>query len=162
MSDARVKDELDTQMTVDGNGGHLEDSRSDSAAMTFHEQKGATITESDRLKDLQAEVRDQDDLERDIGLQADMLLFEKANERDQQRLEKTSVSKQKLELQIRKLRERVSQPIGITQRAKLKNDIDRFLGLSDSYSSPELMFKTSLGLNPGCLRFLCDMNCMVS
>ncbi|ERF74802.1 hypothetical protein EPUS_03186 [Endocarpon pusillum Z07020] len=111
---------------MDGDRGHPEDNQSSSAVMATHEQNGASITESDRLKDLQTEVRDQEDLEKDIGRQADMLLFEQANERDQQRLEKTSASKQKLESQIRKLRERVSQPIGTTQRAKLKNDIDRF------------------------------------
>lgn len=53
-----------------------------------------------------------------------MLLYEQANERDSQRLEKTIVSKEKLELQIRKLRDRVLQNIGTTQRAKLKNDIE--------------------------------------
>ena len=84
--------------------------------------------ESSRLKALQAEVRDQDDLERDIGRQADKLLIDQANERDNQRLEKTAAHRNKLIAQIGKLRERVSQPIGTTQRAKLKSDIERLEG----------------------------------
>ncbi|KAL9625720.1 MAG: hypothetical protein Q9160_000040 [Pyrenula sp. 1 TL-2023] len=82
-------------------------------------------SESERLKSLQAEVRDQDDLERDIGRQADRLLLEQANERDQHRLEKTLSQKEKLESQVRTLQERIHQPIGITLRSKLKNDVER-------------------------------------
>ena len=41
-------------------------------------------------------IRDQDDLERDIGRQADQLLTEQADERDKKRLEKTSTTKQRL------------------------------------------------------------------
>ncbi|KKY15630.1 putative dna repair protein rhp26 [Phaeomoniella chlamydospora] len=84
--------------------------------------------ESSRLEALGAGIRDQDDLERDINQQASRLLLEQANERDLQRLEKTSTHRDKLVAQIRKLKQRVSQPIGVTQRAKLKADIDRFEG----------------------------------
>ena len=84
-----------------------------------------TINESTRLKDLQTEVRDQGDLERDIGMQADRILSEQANDRDQQRLQKTRDTREKLQAQIRSLRQRMSQPIGITQRAKLRLDVDR-------------------------------------
>lgn len=81
--------------------------------------------ESERLRNLQAEIRDQDDLERDIGRQADKLLLGQANERDQQRLQKTLSLKEKLESQIQILQERIHQPIGTTLRAKVKNDVDR-------------------------------------
>jgi DNA excision repair protein ERCC-6 len=110
-------------MDLDGAQPELTGSKTVEAATS---EQSRPLTESDRLKVLQAEVRDQDDLERDIGRQADMLLFEQANVRDQQRMGKTTSNKEKLEIQIRKLEERVSQPIGTTQRAKLKNDIDRF------------------------------------
>ena len=80
-----------------------------------------------RLRALNAEVRDQDDLERDIGREADRLLLEQASERDKVRLEKSKATKTKLEGQIKVLRERSSQPIGLTQRAKCKADIDRLL-----------------------------------
>ena len=82
--------------------------------------------ESSRLQALQAQVRDQDDLERDINQQASKLLTEQANERDLQRFEKTTAQRDKLAAQIRNLKNRVAQPIGVTQRAKLKGDIERF------------------------------------
>lgn len=88
-------------------------------------QTMAGASESERLKSLQAEVRDQDDLERDIGRHADKLLLGQANERDQHRLEKTLTQKGKLELQVRTLQERIHQPIGITLRGKLKSDVER-------------------------------------
>lgn len=43
--------------------------------------------------DFLATARDQDDLERDIGRQADALLTEQADERDKKRLEKTETTK---------------------------------------------------------------------
>jgi DNA excision repair protein ERCC-6 len=85
------------------------------------------VDKSSRLRALNAEVRDQDDLERDIGREADRLLLEQARERDKNRLEKSKALKTKLEGQIKVLRERSSQPIGLTQRAKCKADIDRLL-----------------------------------
>jgi DNA excision repair protein ERCC-6 len=129
MSDAELKQKSDDQEMGNEEFTQPPFNSAREGATTF--EQNTTLTESDRLKDLQAEVRDQDDLERNIGRQADMLLFEQANERDQQRLEKTKASKDKLELQIRRLRDRVSQNIGLTQRAKLKNDIERFQGQLD-------------------------------
>ena len=83
------------------------------------------IDETFRLQELDAEVRDQDDLERDIGREADRVLYEQANERDNARLEKTRGTRTKLLSQIQALRERTTHPVGITQRARLKFDIDR-------------------------------------
>ena len=45
--------------------------------------------EAAQLAELATGVRDQDDLERDIGRQADQLLSKQADERDQKRLDKT-------------------------------------------------------------------------
>ena len=52
--------------------------------------------EANRLKDLglATEVRDQDDLERDVNRQADALLTEQANERDIKRMDKTKADKE--------------------------------------------------------------------
>ncbi|THC99223.1 hypothetical protein EYZ11_001311 [Aspergillus tanneri] len=50
--------------------------------------------ETSRLRELQADVRDQDDLERDISRQADKLLMEQADERDKKRLERTNREKE--------------------------------------------------------------------
>ena len=47
-----------------------------------------------QLTKLTANVRDQDDLERDIGRQADQMLVDQADERDNKRLEKTSQEKE--------------------------------------------------------------------
>lgn len=81
-----------------------------------------------RLRNLDAQVRDQDDLERDIGREADRLLFEQANQRDQQRLDKSKAQRQKLQNQIKKTRDDMTRPIGTTQRARLRLDIDRMQG----------------------------------
>ena len=50
--------------------------------------------EANRLKDLATDVRDQDDLERDINRQADDMLNAQAIEREQKRLEKTEAEKE--------------------------------------------------------------------
>ncbi|KIW91532.1 uncharacterized protein Z519_07498 [Cladophialophora bantiana CBS 173.52] len=81
-----------------------------------------------RLRNLDAQVRDQDDLERDIGREADRLLFEQAHQRDRQRLEKSKAQKQRLQNQIKKTRDDMLRPIGTTQRARLRLDIDRMQG----------------------------------
>ena len=83
------------------------------------------MEESARLKGLQAEVRNQDDLERDIGREADRILLEQANQREQQRLDKTTTLKEKLVAQIRVTRDELVRPIGTSRRAKLRVDIDR-------------------------------------
>ncbi|PWY75536.1 DNA repair protein Rhp26/Rad26 [Aspergillus heteromorphus CBS 117.55] len=82
--------------------------------------------EASRLRELQADVRNQDDLERDISRQADKLLMEQADERDKKRLERTAAEKQKLEAQILKSHQRLSQPIGTSARVRLRNEIEKF------------------------------------
>ena len=49
--------------------------------------------EASRLAGLATEVRDQDDLQRDVFRQADQHLTEQANERDYNRLDKTQTDK---------------------------------------------------------------------
>lgn len=79
--------------------------------------------EASRLKDLATEIRYQDDLERDIGRQADQLLTEQADEKDQKRLEKTRGDKEKLENQVRRLRERRGRPTGSATATALNAEI---------------------------------------
>ncbi|KAL1955503.1 hypothetical protein VTO42DRAFT_8529 [Malbranchea cinnamomea] len=81
--------------------------------------------EASRLLALDAHVLNQEDIERDIGIQADKLLVEQANERDQKRLERTNNEREKLEYRILKLHERLSQPIGIAARVRIEADIKR-------------------------------------
>ncbi|RMZ81468.1 hypothetical protein DV738_g2270, partial [Chaetothyriales sp. CBS 135597] len=84
--------------------------------------------ETSHLQSLNATVHDQDDLERSIGREADQLLFEQANQRDRQRLERTQAQKEKLQGQIGRAREQIARPIGVTLRNKLRNDVDRLQG----------------------------------
>ncbi|KAL8762611.1 MAG: hypothetical protein Q9184_001412 [Pyrenodesmia sp. 2 TL-2023] len=79
--------------------------------------------EATRLRALAADVRDQDDLERDVGRKADQLLTEQANERDQKRLNKTQTEKDKLDGQIRRLNERLSRPTGSATTARVQAEI---------------------------------------
>ncbi|KAL3492001.1 SNF2 family N-terminal domain-containing protein [Aspergillus germanicus] len=81
--------------------------------------------EASRLKELHADVRDQDALERDITRQADLLLMEHADERDNKRLEKTRLEKEKLESQILRSHQRLAQPIGTSARVRLQHDLNK-------------------------------------
>ena len=87
--------------------------------------RGDTLGEDEasRLKDLATEVRDQDDLERDIGRQADQLLIQQADERDTKRLEKTQGDKEKLENQVLRLRERRARPTGSATATRLDAEV---------------------------------------
>lgn len=58
---------------------------------------------------LLATAKDQDELERDIGRQADQLLTEQADERDQKRLEKTEKYRQRLVTQMQSIDRRLAQ-----------------------------------------------------
>lgn len=82
--------------------------------------------ESAILESLNAQVQDQDDLERNIGREADRMLLEQANQREQQRLDKVKDQKNKLLATIRRNDEQIQQPIGTTKRAKLKADNEHF------------------------------------
>ncbi|KAL2810916.1 SNF2 family N-terminal domain-containing protein [Aspergillus granulosus] len=81
--------------------------------------------EASRLKELHADIRDQDALERDITRQADRLLMEQADERDNKRLDKTRLEKEKLESQILRCHQRLAQPIGTSARVRLQNDLNK-------------------------------------
>ena len=107
--------------------GALAESLTTENCVTFAESGGESA-ETLRLRDLNAEVRDQHDLERGIGREADRLLFEQAQQRDQQRLEKSKAQKQKLQNQTKKTRDDIARPIGTTHRARLRLDLDRMQG----------------------------------
>lgn len=86
---------------------------------------GLQRDESAILEGLDAQVQDQDDLERNIGREADRLLLEQAQQREQQRSDRVRDQKEKLLAQIRRNNEQIAQPIGTTKRAKLKVDNER-------------------------------------
>ena len=65
--------------------------------------------EATRIASLAAGIRDQDDLERDIGRQADALLIEQADERDNKRLERTKADKARLDGQVHRLEKKLTE-----------------------------------------------------
>lgn len=65
--------------------------------------------EAAQLAALSAGVRDQDDLERDIGRQADQLLLEQADERDNKRLERTQKEKDRLRGLLRAVEKKLTE-----------------------------------------------------
>ncbi|OQE22325.1 hypothetical protein PENSTE_c010G02402 [Penicillium steckii] len=79
--------------------------------------------EASRLSQLNADVRNQDDLERDITRQADNALAEKAEENDAKRLEKVLVDKEKVDAQIRQARQRLAQYGNASSRHRVQNEL---------------------------------------
>ncbi|KAK4447060.1 P-loop containing nucleoside triphosphate hydrolase protein [Podospora aff. communis PSN243] len=82
--------------------------------------------EAAALKDLTENVRDQDELERDITLQANRALIEVEDKRDEKRIEKAEQTRQKLQAQKRaqqqKLRGAAGNP---TARLRIQQEITR-------------------------------------
>ncbi|KAF2500576.1 hypothetical protein BU16DRAFT_523354 [Lophium mytilinum] len=76
-----------------------------------------------RLKMLATAIRDQDDLERDIGRQADQILNEQADEREQKRMDKTEGEKQRYITQVKRLEQRLKIPAGQSVKNKIRQDI---------------------------------------
>ncbi|KAL8967271.1 MAG: hypothetical protein Q9197_005520 [Variospora fuerteventurae] len=99
-------------------------SQSETANDLVHGEDEAT-----RLRALTTNVRDQDDLERDVGRQADQLLSEQANERDQKRLDKTQSEKEKLDSQIRRLQQRLNRPTGSVTMARMQAEIQHMAAM---------------------------------
>lgn len=66
-----------------------------------------TLDEEAALRNLTADVRDQEDLERDIGLQANAAIKEQQDKNDQAKIDKLEASKTRLEAQRRKEREKL-------------------------------------------------------
>ncbi|KAK5109028.1 hypothetical protein LTR62_007576 [Meristemomyces frigidus] len=64
------------------------------------------------LAELAADTREQDDLERDIGRQADKLLGEQAEEREKKRAEKTRKSRHALLARVRDLELKLKESVG--------------------------------------------------
>lgn len=67
------------------------------------------MTEEDALKNLTGTVRDQDDLERDITMQANAAIMEAEDKKDQARIDKLEASRQRLKLQLDKEKKRLER-----------------------------------------------------
>ncbi|KAI2792244.1 DNA repair protein rhp26 [Penicillium oxalicum] len=79
--------------------------------------------EATRLQELNADVRNQDDLERDITRQADKFLAEKAEENDTKRLEKALGDKAKVDRQIQQAKDRLGKSVGPVARTRIENEL---------------------------------------
>ncbi|EGX96949.1 DNA repair protein Rhp26/Rad26 [Cordyceps militaris CM01] len=69
----------------------------------------AGMTEEDALKNLTGTVRDQDELERDITLQANAAIMEQEDRKDNARIEKLEASRHRLKLQLDKEKKRLER-----------------------------------------------------
>ncbi|TKA80547.1 hypothetical protein B0A55_02002 [Friedmanniomyces simplex] len=82
----------------------------DDEPATAEDAEAGEKDEATVLAELAADTRDQEDLERDIGRQADQLLVEQADERDKKRLEKTQKSKDLMQTQdFEQIRKRIDE-----------------------------------------------------
>jgi DNA excision repair protein ERCC-6 len=81
--------------------------------------------EAAQLAELATGVRDQEDLERDIGRQADELLLKQADERDQKRLDKTQKSRDRLDAQVRRLEHKLTEFGNHATKTKLRADLEQ-------------------------------------
>ncbi|TRX90340.1 hypothetical protein FHL15_008705 [Xylaria flabelliformis] len=85
-----------------------------------------TLDEVSALKDLATDVRDQDDLERDITFQASLALIEEEDKRDEKRIEKAQNNVMKLEAQKKTQEERFRKAIGKPElKQKIREEIAR-------------------------------------
>jgi DNA excision repair protein ERCC-6 len=71
-----------------------------------------SMTEDDALRNLTGTVRDQNDLERDITLQANAAIMEAEDKKDQNRIEKLEASRHRLQLQLDKEKKRLDRVAG--------------------------------------------------
>jgi DNA excision repair protein ERCC-6 len=81
--------------------------------------------EAAQLAELATGVRDQEDLERDIGRQADELLLKQADERDQKRLDKTQKSRDRLDVQVRRLEHKLTEFGNHATKTKLRAELEQ-------------------------------------
>lgn len=90
--------------------------------------------EASRLAGLLTTRKDQDELENDISRQADQMLLEQSDERDQKRLEKTLAAKEKLVSQVRRLQQRLGNT-GSTMALKIRAEIEHYQPQIDSLNT---------------------------
>jgi DNA excision repair protein ERCC-6 len=81
--------------------------------------------EAAQLAELATGVRDQEDLERDIGRQADELLLKQADERDQKRLDKTQKSRDRLDAQVHRLEQKLTEFGNHATKTKIRAELEQ-------------------------------------
>lgn len=88
--------------------------------------------EAAQLAELATGVRDQDDLERDIGRQADQLLSKQADERDQKRLHKTQKDRDRLDAQVRRLEQKLTEFGNHATKQKIRAEVEHYKAQIDT------------------------------
>ncbi|KAF7557355.1 hypothetical protein G7046_g6058 [Stylonectria norvegica] len=119
---------LDRMVAAAQEGSTLDDNQT---AQTLPDTEG--MDEEDALRNLTGTVRDQNDLERDITLQANAALMEAEDKKDQARIEKLQATKHRLQLQLEKEQKRLERVSGNPYQsrnvqkevAKLDNEIQQ-------------------------------------
>ncbi|EMD89287.1 hypothetical protein COCC4DRAFT_60832 [Bipolaris maydis ATCC 48331] len=101
----------------------IDDAPADDGNQIPDEGIASDADETERLKFLTTGTRAQDDLERDIGRQADQMLIEQADARDKKRMEKLEAEAKRAEAAIQKLKNRLALPALDTQKAKLRGEM---------------------------------------
>jgi DNA excision repair protein ERCC-6 len=118
--------EVDSQAQAEPQALAIREERSE-PALALPTDAGDNDSQAEELDEearlnLFATAKDQDELERAIGRQADQLLNEQADERDNKRLEKTELNRQRLLGQLRKVEERLAQPGGSATKNLLRSE----------------------------------------
>ncbi|PTB54349.1 hypothetical protein M431DRAFT_509347 [Trichoderma harzianum CBS 226.95] len=85
------------------------------------------ISEDDALKNLSGTVRDQDDLERDITMQANAALMEAEDKKDRNRIVKLELTRERYKSLLDKEKKRLEKAAGNpTQSRTIQNEIAKF------------------------------------
>jgi len=108
----------------------MDDTAAQGSAPPEQQQAGLSVAPTENIEGMDEEAvlnlfataKDQDELERDIGRQADQLLNEQADERDNKRLEKTDTSKERIQGQLRKIEQRLAGPGGSATKTLLRDE----------------------------------------
>ncbi|KIV99772.1 uncharacterized protein PV09_08578 [Verruconis gallopava] len=121
-TDATTTTAADTAASAGGDA-HADPSRAQSESPKLDMDEQATL-------DLLATAQNQEDLERNIGQQAEQLLLSQADERDAKRLEKVETQHRRLRSQLKKVDQRLAAPGGsrtttllLAEKEKLEVDI---------------------------------------
>jgi len=139
--DAAPVETPEITVTTTDNSNHDEpsDGTAHDGAQDSAEELPSDADEEARLKMLTTGTRAQDDLERDIGRQADQMMTEQADARDKKRIEKLEAEAKRAEAAIQKLKNRLALPALDTQKAKLRGEIAAYRDKIDNLATSEGM-----------------------
>lgn len=103
------------------------------------------MTEDDALKNLTGTVRDQNDLERDITLQANAAIMEAEDKKDKARIDKLEESRRLLQLQVDKLEQKLEKVGGnVFQARNLQKEIAKLSAEVESKTSDIADFQSRI------------------